>query len=99
MCVDLNDDQWQIIWQDTYERLCDRHGLDSHMRPAIVELLMSQDDWIKHAKDTGVIVKRTRKEAIAHKAKLDEEWRKSQEEADDFQYGHLCDVDMEDILR
>jgi hypothetical protein len=71
MCIELEDEHWDYIAGTTYLLLCKKMNLDPEGETPLVDMMMENDGWISHAKNLGVIVKRTRKEAIA--------WREEQQ--------------------
>ena len=71
MCADLDEDELDSLMIETYVELCDLMRCDPRKPNPHIDLKMQDHGWIQQAKNLGVIIKRSRKEAI--------EWNKKQQ--------------------
>ena len=78
----LDTSDWEILMFETYKQLCERRGLDPLQDHPVINMQMNDMDWIEHAKDLGILTKRTRKEAIKCNELLSEDFQRSIEEED-----------------
>ena len=70
MCADLDEDELDSLMIETYVELCDLMRCDPMKHNPHIDLKMQDHGWIQQAKNLGVIIKRTRKEAM--------EWNKEE---------------------
>jgi hypothetical protein len=74
MCIELDEDDWDFIAGKTYFLLCEKMNLDPEGETPLVDKMMENDGWIAHAKKLGLLVRRTRKEAIAWRQHQQARW-------------------------
>lgn len=63
MCIELDDKDWDFVIGKTYQLLCQKFNCDPEGENPLVNMMTQDMNWISHAKNFGVIEKRTPKEA------------------------------------
>ena len=63
MCIELSDQDWDFVIGKTYTLLCQKFNCDPEGENPHIYMMTQGMDWISHAKNFGVIEKKTKKDA------------------------------------